>query len=79
MPRSHEQAARAGNALRALGLEIEQRVAMCMLDGRDFPTVFWGAIQAGAVPVPLNTLLTSRTTRSCSPTAARASSWSATR
>jgi benzoate-CoA ligase family protein len=53
-----EHVARAGNALRALGVGIEQRVALCMLDGVDFPSVFWGAIKAGAVPVPLNTLLT---------------------
>jgi benzoate-CoA ligase family protein len=49
---------RAGNALRALGVGMESRVAMCMLDAVDFPAVFWGAIKIGAVPVPLNTLLT---------------------
>ena len=49
--------ARAGNALRALGAGIETRVAMCMLDTVDFPAVFFGAIKAGAVPVPMNTLL----------------------
>ena len=32
---------------------------MCMLDDIDFPAVFWGAIKAGCVPVPINTLLTS--------------------
>ena len=32
---------------------------MCMLDGIDFPAVFWGAIKAGCVPIPVNTLLTS--------------------
>ena len=53
-----ERVARAGNALRALGCGLEQRVAMVMLDTVDFPSVFWGAIKAGAVPVPLNTLLT---------------------
>ncbi|HKA86940.1 MAG TPA: benzoate-CoA ligase family protein [Haliangiales bacterium] len=52
-----ERAHRAGNALRALGLEMEQRVAMAMLDTVDFPAVFLGAIRAGIVPVPLNTLL----------------------
>jgi 4-hydroxybenzoate-CoA ligase/benzoate-CoA ligase len=55
-----ERVARAGNALRALGAGIEQRVALCMLDTVDFPTVFWGAIKAGSVPVPLNTLLTTQ-------------------
>ncbi len=54
-----ERVNRAGNALRALGAGMETRVLMCMLDGIDFPAVFWGAIKAGCVPVPLNTLLTS--------------------
>ena len=50
---------RAGNMLRGLGLEMEQRVALCLLDSVDFPALFWGAMKIGAVPVPLNTLLTS--------------------
>ena len=32
---------------------------MIMLDTIDFPVVFLGAIRAGVVPIPLNTLLTS--------------------
>jgi 4-hydroxybenzoate-CoA ligase len=47
-----------GNMLRRLGVRREERVAMIMLDTVDFPTVFLGAIRAGVVPVPLNTLLT---------------------
>ena len=54
-----ERVNRAGNALRALGAGQETRVLMCMLDGIDFPAVFWGAIKAGCVPIPINTLLTS--------------------
>ena len=54
-----ERVNRAGNALRALGAGMETRVLMCMLDDIDFPAVFWGAIKAGCVPIPLNTLLTS--------------------
>jgi len=53
-----ERVNRAGNALAAAGARPEQRVMMCMLDTVDFPAVFWGAIKAGAVPVPVNTLLT---------------------
>ena len=53
-----ERVNRAGNALRALGAGMETRVLMCMLDDVDFPAVFWGAIKAGCVPVPVNTLLT---------------------
>ncbi len=52
------RANRAGNALLALGLMPEQRVALALLDGIDFMAVFLGAIKAGLVPVPLNTLLT---------------------
>src|SRR5438067_2726893 len=47
------------NMLRRLGVRREERVAMIMLDTVDFPVVFLGAIRAGVVPVPLNTLLTS--------------------
>ena len=50
---------RCGNALTALGLKQEDRVAMIMLDTVDFPAVFWGCIKAGIIPIPLNTLLTS--------------------
>ncbi len=50
---------RAGNALTALGLGPESRVAMIMNDSIDFLAVFWGAIKAGLIPVPINTLLTS--------------------
>ena len=53
-----ERVNRAGNALRALGAGMETRVLMCMLDDIDFPAMFWGAIKAGCVPVPINTLLT---------------------
>ena len=53
-----ERVNRAGNALGELGVRMENRVAMCMLDSVDFPAVFLGAIRIGAVPVPLNTLLT---------------------
>ncbi|MEL6464661.1 MAG: benzoate-CoA ligase family protein [Pseudomonadota bacterium] len=35
----------------------EERVAMLVLDQIEFPILFWGALKAGVVPVPLNTLL----------------------
>jgi 4-hydroxybenzoate-CoA ligase len=53
------QSRRVANMLRRLGVRREERVAMIMLDTVDFPSVFLGAIRAGIVPVPLNTLLTS--------------------
>jgi 4-hydroxybenzoate-CoA ligase/benzoate-CoA ligase len=52
------QVARAGHALRGRGIRQEMRIALCLLDTIDFPTMFWGAIKIGAVPIPLNTLLT---------------------
>jgi 4-hydroxybenzoate-CoA ligase len=54
-----KQSRRVANMLRGLGVRREERVAMIMLDTTDFPAVFLGAIRAGIVPVPLNTLLTS--------------------
>src|SRR5436305_7455663 len=53
-----KQSCRLANMLRRLGVRREERVAMIMLDTIDFPAVFLGAIRAGVVPVPLNTLLT---------------------
>ena len=52
-----ERANRAGNALRALGVRHEERVLLALLDTRDFPAMFLGAIKLGAVPVPVNTLM----------------------
>ena len=49
---------RAANALGALGLEIEDRILLVLLDTIDFPSTFLGAIKAGIVPVAANTLLT---------------------
>src|SRR3979490_408416 len=54
-----KQSCRVANLLRRLGVRREERAAMIMLDTTDFPAVFLGAIRAGVVPVPLNTLLTS--------------------
>ena len=44
-----------GNGLRDLGVEIEQRVALALLDSPAFAAAFFGAIKIGAVPVPMNT------------------------
>src|ERR1700754_4813110 len=52
-----ESAARVGPMLAKLGLQREDRLAMIMLDTVDFPVLFWGAIRAGIIPIPLNTLL----------------------
>jgi benzoate-CoA ligase len=49
---------RAAGLLRGLGLQPEQRIVLALLDTVDFPTMFLGAIKAGIVPVPVNTMLT---------------------
>ena len=51
---------RCGNALRDLGVGIEQRIAILCLDSPPFAYAFFGAIKVGAIPVPANTLLTPR-------------------
>jgi 4-hydroxybenzoate-CoA ligase len=48
---------RFARAMQALGFSPETRIAQLMLDTVDFPIAFWGAIRAGIVPIPLNTLL----------------------
>ena len=53
-----QQTRRLANLLRRIGVRREERIAMIMLDTVDFPITFLGAIRAGVVPVPLNTLLT---------------------
>jgi 4-hydroxybenzoate-CoA ligase len=52
-----ELSARIGAMLARHGVERENRVALLMTDTVDLPVAFWGAIKAGIVPVPLNTLL----------------------
>jgi 4-hydroxybenzoate-CoA ligase len=51
------ESARFAAGLRAAGIERERRIALVMLDTVDFPIAFWGALRAGIVPVPINTLL----------------------
>ena len=48
---------KTGNALKKLGLQIEDRVLMVVLDSPEFIVTFLGAIKIGAVPVPVNTML----------------------
>jgi benzoate-CoA ligase len=51
-----ERANRCANALLGLGIQPEQRVLLCIYDSIDFPACFLGAIKAGIVPVPINTM-----------------------
>ena len=52
-----ERVNRAGNALAALGVEVEQRVLLALHDSPEFAAVFWGVVKLGAVAIPVNTLM----------------------
>ena len=49
---------RCAAGLMALGLRREDRLLLVLQDTADFPVAFLGALYAGLVPVPVNTLLT---------------------
>ncbi len=49
-----ENTNRVGNLLRQLGVEVEQRVLLALLDSPEFLYCFFGAIKTGAVAVPVN-------------------------
>jgi benzoate-CoA ligase len=53
-----ERVGRFGALLRARGIRREERVFICLLDTIDWPTAFLGCLKAGAIAVPVNTLLT---------------------
>ena len=53
-----DRVARFAGALRALGVQREERILICLLDTIDWPTAFLGALKAGVVAVPVNTLMT---------------------
>ncbi len=52
-----EMVNRTGHALRDLGLQMEQRVLLLLLDCPQFPAAFFGGMKIGAVPIPTNTLM----------------------
>ena len=52
-----ERVNRCGNLLQSLASEPGGRILVVVKDCPEFFYVFWGAIKAGLVPVPLNTLL----------------------
>ena len=53
-----ERVNRFGRVLRSFGIRREERILLALLDTIDWPTAFLGAIKAGVVPVPVNTLMT---------------------
>jgi benzoate-CoA ligase family protein len=54
-----EQVNRAGNALRELGVQEEQRVLLLLPDCPEFAAAYFGAMKIGAVAVPTSTALRS--------------------
>jgi 4-hydroxybenzoate-CoA ligase len=52
-----ERTLRMAAAFASLGLKPENRIALLLPDGADFPVAFWGAVRAGMVAVPFNTFL----------------------
>jgi benzoate-CoA ligase family protein len=55
-----ERTNQVGNVLRQLGVDLEQRVLLALLDSPEFLYCFFGAIKIGAVAVPVNPLLKAR-------------------
>ena len=53
----YEGVNRFGNALKGLGIRMEDRVGLLVPDTPEFPFTFFGAMKIGAVAIPMNTLL----------------------
>ena len=51
------QSDKMAGLLAAHGLRREDRAAMLVLDEIEYPVMFWGALKAGVIAIPLNTLL----------------------
>ncbi len=51
------ESARFASGLAANGIRRESRIALVVLDVLEFPVAFWGALRAGVIPIPINTLL----------------------
>jgi benzoate-CoA ligase family protein len=49
---------RAGNALKILGVHMEERVMLVMNDSPEAMASFFGAIKIGAIPIPVNYMYT---------------------
>jgi benzoate-CoA ligase family protein len=50
----HQNVARAAGVIQGIGVAREQRVALLLPDSPELAFLFWGAIWAGCVPVPIN-------------------------
>jgi 4-hydroxybenzoate-CoA ligase len=54
----HKMTNKTANALRELGVHVDDRVMILMLDVPQFYAMLYGSIKIGAVPIPVNTMLT---------------------
>ncbi len=52
-----DRSARFASACLNAGLRREERAIMLVLDQIEFPVIFWGALKAGIVPIPLNAFM----------------------
>ena len=52
-----ERVNRCGNALLSAGISPRERMLMIVKDCPEFVYLYYGAIKAGIIPVPINTLL----------------------
>ena len=53
----HRRVCQVANLLRSCGIQPGERVMISVMDGRDFPALFLGALKMGAVAVAINTFL----------------------
>jgi len=49
---------KTANGFRELGVRVDDRIMILMLDVPQFYAVFWGAMKIGAVPIPVNNMRT---------------------
>ncbi|MER3460078.1 MAG: hypothetical protein C4303_02510 [candidate division GAL15 bacterium] len=61
-------------ALRGLGVELENRMVLCLPDSPAFLAAYFGALRAGALPVLVNTYA-GPAEYACDPTTAAPRSW----
>jgi benzoate-CoA ligase len=54
----NELANKTGNAIKSLGVRMEERIMLLLPDCPVFIASFLGAVKIGAVPVPINTMMT---------------------
>ena len=49
---------KTANGMREIGVRVEDKVMILMLDIPQFYAIFWASFKIGAIPIPVNTMLT---------------------